>query len=70
LVSFAALPLHSGDEVTGVLGLASATERDFGQQAAFLEAASNQIAIGLQNAIFCEHLKDHATRLEQEITER
>ncbi len=70
LVSFAALPLHSGDEVTGVLGLASATERDFGQQAAFLEAASNQIAIGLQNAIFCEHLKDHATRLEQEIAER
>ncbi|MCH7733303.1 MAG: transporter substrate-binding protein, partial [Candidatus Marinimicrobia bacterium] len=68
--SFAALPMRSGDEIIGVLGIGSAIERDLSEQATFLETVSNQIAIGLQNADYYEKLQDYATKLEQEITER
>jgi PAS domain S-box-containing protein len=70
LISFAALPLLNGEEIIGVLGLASGAERDFSKQATFLETASNEIAIGLQNAIFYQKQKDNASRLEREISER
>jgi PAS domain S-box-containing protein len=70
LTSFAALPLRGGGEIIGVLGLASATERDFEERETFLKTASYQISIGLQNAILYEKIKDHATKLEQEINER
>ena len=70
LVSFAALPLRSGDQTIGVMGLASATRRDFSVQAAFLETAANEVAIGLQNAVFYRQLKDYADRLEREVAER
>ena len=69
-ISFAALPLRSGDEIIGVLGLGSGIERDFSAQATFLDTVSNQIAVSLQNTILYEQLEDHATKLEQEITER
>ncbi len=48
--SFAALPLTSGDEVIGVIGLASDTERDFEQQNGFLETLASQVSIALTNA--------------------
>jgi PAS domain S-box-containing protein len=48
--SFAALPLTSGDEVIGVIGLASDTERDFERQGGFLETLANQISVALVNA--------------------
>ncbi len=54
LRSFAALPLKIGNKVIGVMGLASATERDFEKQAPFLETLSNEITIGLQHALLYE----------------
>ncbi len=48
--SFAALPLMSGDEVVGVIGLASDTERDFERQSGFLETLAGQVSVGLVNA--------------------
>ena len=53
--SFAALPLRTGDEIIGVVGLASGTERDFEQQAEFLETLANAVSVSLQNArLFAE----------------
>ena len=48
--SFAALPLRAGDEIIGVVGLASVTERDFEQQAKFLETLASAVSASLQNA--------------------
>ena len=45
LKSFAALPLRNGHEVVGVIGLASKTERDFGEQARFLETMTEQARV-------------------------
>jgi len=70
LVSIAALPLRSGEEITGVLAVGSVARCDFSQQATFLEAVSHGIAAGIQNAFLYEQLKDHATQLEREIAER
>jgi PAS domain S-box-containing protein len=70
LRSFAALPLRSGDNVIGVLGVACATTRDFEQQAPFLQTLSNQLAIGLQNALFYEELQRYADKLEQRVAKR
>ncbi len=50
LRSFAALPLRSSDQIIGVLGLASATQRNFKAQASFLETLANQMAIAIENA--------------------
>jgi GAF domain-containing protein len=53
--SLAALPLRAGDEIIGVVGLASGTERDFEQQAGFLETLTNAISVSLHNArLFAE----------------
>ncbi|MFQ5651067.1 MAG: ATP-binding protein [bacterium] len=68
--SFAALPLRSGDTILGVLGLASKVERDFGQQADFLETLSNDVATGLQNALLYEQVRRHAKELEERVAER
>ena len=70
LISFAALPLLTGDEVLGLIGLASATTYDFSEQSTLLETASNEIAIALQNSIYYKQLNDYAKKLEQEITAR
>jgi PAS domain S-box-containing protein len=55
--SFAALPLRSGETVIGALGLASATERDFREDAAFLETLADQVAIGVQNALLHQEVE-------------
>lgn len=68
--SFAVLPLKSNDEVIGVLGLASATERDFQKQSAFLETMAAQVATGIQNALLHQELKAHAADLERRVEER
>ena len=64
------MPLQSGDHIIGVLGLASGTERNFEEQTAFLETLSNQISVGMQNALLHEELERHATGLEQRVAKR
>jgi PAS domain S-box-containing protein len=55
--SFAALPLCSGaEEVIGVIGLASETERDFEQQGSYLETLTAQVSIAMANARLHEAL--------------
>jgi PAS domain S-box-containing protein len=68
--SFAALPLTRGDEMLGVLGLASAAERDFHQRAAFLEALASEVALGLQSALLHAHLEQYTEGLEETVTQR
>ena len=70
LRSFAAMPLLSGDETIGVLGIASAEKRNFKEQSEFLEAFSSEVSIGLKNAIFYEQAQNHAAQLEHELQER
>lgn len=57
LMSLATLPLSSGDEIIGVIGLASESERDFGQQARFLETLAAQVSVALTNARLFEMVK-------------
>lgn len=68
--SFAALPLTSGGEVIGVLGLASAEERDFSVRAEFLETLADTIATGLKNALLHRQIQQHAAELEERVTKR
>ncbi len=70
VISLAAIPLRSGSQVIGVLSLATVTERDFEQQATFLEALADQLATGLRNALLHEEIQRHAVELEQRVTER
>jgi PAS domain S-box-containing protein len=63
LKSFAALPLQSGEETFGVIGLASETVRDFEQQAGFLETLASQVAVSLVNARLFDSV-------QQELAER
>ncbi|KAF0109022.1 MAG: sensor histidine kinase lipoprotein [Anaerolineaceae bacterium] len=55
--SFAALPLRSGTEIIGVVGLASDSDRDFEPQAEFLETLTSQVSIALENARLFEENK-------------
>lgn len=48
--SFAALPLGGGEEITGVIALASMTERDFERQSRFLETLADTVSTSLRNA--------------------
>lgn len=68
--SFGAIPLLRGAEVIGVLGVASEVEREFSEQAAFLEALASAVAIGLQNALLYQELQRYAAGLERQIAER
>ena len=70
LHSFAAVPLLLGDQHIGVLGVASAAERDFKQAAHFLKTVANQLAICIQNAALLEQTRAYAAQLEQQIEER
>ncbi len=70
LKSFAALPLLSGDDVIGVMGLASSELREFKMQSEFIETISNEVSISLQNAILYEKIQSHAIELEQTVAER
>jgi len=70
LTAFAALPLCIDDGVIGLLGLASAREYDFRNHATLLETAANQIAVGLQNALYYNQIQAHSKEMVQEIQEK
>ena len=70
LISFAVIPLQSGDKVIGVLLIASSEERDFSELPIFLDTASNSITISLQNAILYEKISNYSIILEDEIKMR
>ena len=70
LVSFAALPLLSGERAIGVLGLGSVQARDFSEEAAFLETLSSQLAVALVNAMLYEEIQKQAAELEIRVAER
>jgi len=62
--SFGALPLRSGSEVIGVLGIASREERDFGEHGSFFEALANELSIGLNKSILYDQVQRHAMELK------
>ena len=66
-VSFAALPLKSGEEKLGVLGLATSASRDFATQGSFLEALANELSVGLKKSLLYEQLQEHALELQANI---
>lgn len=68
--SFAALPLLIGNDIFGVLGIASLTNRQFSDQAYFLETIASQIAICLHNSTLYEQIYQHADELEKLLRER
>lgn len=70
LYSFAALPLLKGEAVIGVLGIASLAKQRYSDQADFLEAMASQAAMGLQNALLHDQLKERAAGQEQLVRER
>lgn len=65
LVSFAALPLLRGQEAIGVVGLASATPRDFEPQSPFLETVTSTVAGAVINALRFEELQRRYHELEE-----
>ena len=67
LTSFAAIPLNSGTEILGILGLAASTSRDFGAQGSFLEALANELSIGLKKSLLYVQLQEHALELQASI---
>jgi PAS domain S-box-containing protein len=68
--SFAALPLRNGDEIIGVIGLASDVERDFKLQDEFLNTIADQVSLSLSNALLHEQVKRHSAELEERVIKR
>ncbi len=68
MASFAALPLKSGAEVIGVLGLASQDPRDFAAESEFITAIAGLVSVGLKNALLHEQVTTQARELEERIT--
>jgi signal transduction histidine kinase/DNA-binding response OmpR family regulator len=66
--SFAALPLGSGSETIGVLGIASLERRDFNEHASFLEALANEMSIGLKKNLLYEQVHRHAKELKASLS--
>ncbi|HBD07849.1 MAG TPA: hypothetical protein DCZ69_06265 [Syntrophobacteraceae bacterium] len=67
--SFAAVPLESGSETIGILGMASSDNRCFEDQASFLDAFGHTVAIGLKNAILYEKAQEDALELQTRLTQ-
>lgn len=74
--SFAALPLRSGSQILGVLGIASRRQRNFLEHATFFDALANEMAIGLNKCLLYDQVQQHAmdlkvslSRIEQAETE-
>lgn len=70
LKSFAAVPLRNRSEVFGVIGLAMNTERDFEQQAEFIETLASQISAALENARLFVAVRGQAAELEARVADR
>ncbi len=66
--SFAALPLRTGSEILGILGMAFLEERDFQENASFFEALGTEMAIGLKNSLLYEQLQQHAMKLKASLS--
>ncbi|MFH0998836.1 MAG: response regulator [Pseudomonadota bacterium] len=66
--SFAALPLRSGSEILGVLGIASRQHRDFHERAAFLDALSNEMAIGMNKSLLYAQVQQQAMDLKASLS--
>jgi two-component system cell cycle sensor histidine kinase/response regulator CckA len=69
LRSFVSLPLVGINQNLGVLGLATFEERDFSEQAPFLETLACQLAIALQKLLLHEETLKHAVQLEKNLIE-
>lgn len=63
--SVASIPLVSEEEVLGVLALASRARRDFREEEDFIQAFSNQVSVGLRNALLYEQLQWHVKELQK-----
>ncbi len=70
ICSFASLPLLSGTEVIGVLGLGSKKERDFSLRASFLQSMAAMISTGIANARLHQQVRAHARELEATVARR
>jgi K+-sensing histidine kinase KdpD len=68
--SMAALPLCSGMEILGVLGIAFIEVHDFGDQGTFLETMASQIATSVRNALLHQQMQSYAIELEQHVAAR
>ena len=69
LKSFAALPLFSGEDVIGVIGLAKFEEHDFEKDSAFLETISATVSIGLANALLHTETKNAEEKISTQADE-
>ena len=66
--SFGALPLRSGKEIIGVLGIASLQQREFEEHSSFLEALATEMSIGLKKSLLYEQVQQHALELQDSLT--
>jgi signal transduction histidine kinase/DNA-binding response OmpR family regulator len=66
--SFAALPLRSGPEVIGVLGIGSLEPRDFQERSSFLEALATELSIALKKSLLYEQVQQNALELQASLT--
>lgn len=65
--SVAALPMAKGDDLLGVLCIASRKQKDYNDQRVFLEAFAAQVAIGLKNAMLYEKAQADSLELERRL---
>ncbi|MFA5182559.1 MAG: PAS domain S-box protein [Syntrophales bacterium] len=70
LNSFAAIPMRLGGHSIGLLGVASSSERDFRQDARYLETAADQLAMIIHNARLLDETRAYTAQLQQAIAER
>lgn len=70
IISLAAIPLRTQDEVIGVLGLASAKEHHFQSQETFWQTIAGQVATVTQNALLHAQVQQYAAELEQRVAQR
>ena len=68
--SFAALPLLKEQNVIGVLGLASKSARNFGEEKEFLETLAGTVSVILQHALLIEKICEQTDLLEKKVKER
>jgi PAS domain S-box-containing protein len=69
LTSAAALPLKSGDQVIGLMLLASGDCRDFQSQDEYLQTLCAEISIGLQNALLYQEQRQYSRQLQNNLAQ-
>ena len=63
--SFAALPVRTGEEIIGVIGLASRKELDFEDRSDFLETLAHQVSVAMSNAQLFEAARRELSERQQ-----